>query len=330
MKGYRYTGPFKRHIQDFIKLKHALGYKYLTEELALQGLDKYTFERHSPENKLTKEIVMGWCSKRTYEKQATVKSRTTVIRQFAVFLYDSGIKDVFILPKNYFAPPEKYAPYIYTGDELKRFFRAADKTPKHSYYKNRHLIIPILFRLIYSCGLRVSEAIQLKIRDVDLIKGVLHIHLAKNDNDRLVPMSDDLTKKCKVYSNIVHNMSGSNDCFFSSINKRPYAYGVVYENFRIILRNAKIPHLGRGSGPRIHDFRHTFAVNCLKKWVMEGKDLMAYLPILRVYLGHCNFNETAYYLRLTTDVFPEITSRLEKEYSEIIPVLKGGSYEETN
>ena len=72
-----------------------------------------------------------------------------------------------------------------------------------------------------------------------------------------------------------------------------------------------ISHGGRGKGPRIHDFRHSYAVHCLKKWVEQEKDLTAYLPVLKTYLGHDSFAETAYYLRLTADVFPDITLKLE-------------------
>ena len=74
-------------------------------------------------------------------------------------------------------------------------------------------------------------------------------------------------------------------------------------------------------------FRHSFAVHCLKKWSIQGKDLMTYLPILRVYLGHDTFEETAYYLRLTADVFPDITLKLETLYPDLIPTLDGDAYE---
>ena len=68
-------------------------------------------------------------------------------------------------------------------------------------------------------------------------------------------------------------------------------------------------------------------MHCLKKWSIEGKDLMTYLPILRVYLGHDSFEETAYYLRMTADVFPEITLKLDTLYSDLIPVMEVDVYE---
>ncbi|MFZ2955451.1 MAG: hypothetical protein WA705_00945 [Candidatus Ozemobacteraceae bacterium] len=70
-------------------------------------------------------------------------------------------------------------------------------------------------------------------------------------------------------------------------------------------------------------FRHAYAVHCLKKWSVQGKDLAAFLPMLRTYMGHDSFQDTAYYLRLTADVFPDITLKLEGMFAGIIPELVG-------
>lgn len=74
-------------------------------------------------------------------------------------------------------------------------------------------------------------------------------------------------------------------------------------------------------------YRHAYAVHCLKKWAEQDKDLTTYLPVLKTYMGHDSFEDTAYYLRLTADLFPNITMKLETRYPELIPVLEGGSDE---
>jgi integrase len=103
--------------------------------------------------------------------------------------------------------------------------------------------------------------------------------------------------------------------------------GNLYKNFRRFLWHARISHGGKGKGPRVHDLRHAYAVHCLKKWSEQEKDLTVYLPVLKTYMGHDSFEETAYYLRLTADVFPEITLKIETQYPGIIPALEGGSHE---
>lgn len=326
MNKCHYFGPFKLYIQEFIELKQSLGYKYLSEAKHLKRFDTFTIENYSSSKHLTKDIVMDWCTKKSYEKQENLCSRASIIRQFGKYLDNIGV-DTYILPKNYFKSGEPYVPHIYTEDELKRFFHETNKCKYSSQSPYRHLIMPVLFRMIYTCGLRISEARLLKVEDVDLANGILTINNSKKDNSRLVAMTDEVTERCREFSKQVHLHSSEENYYFPMIENRPMTLGNIYKNFRKFLWNAGISHGGRGFGPRIHDFRHSFAVHCLKKWSTQGKDLMVYLPILRVYLGHDSFAETAYYLRLTADVFPEITLKLETVYSDLIPELAGDTYE---
>lgn len=326
MNKHNYCGPFKTWIQNFLQVKQALGYKYLTEAEGLKRFDRFTVEKFNSANTMTKEIVMAWCTKSSYEKQTNLCARASIIRQFAIHLNNLGI-NAYIIPKNHFKPGEKYIPYIFSDNELQKFFRQTDKCHYNSQCPYRHLIMPVLFRMVYSCGLRISEARLLKVQDVDLNAGILTINQSKKDNSRLVPMSDPLTEMCLEYSKHVHRHSNAEHYFFPMTKNRPLTHGNVYKNFRKFLWKAGISHGGMGVGPRIHDLRHLFAIHCLKKWSVEGKDLMIYLPILRTYLGHDSFEETAYYLRLTADVFPEITLKLEQAYADVVPIIKGGTNE---
>jgi integrase/recombinase XerD len=326
MNKYTYSGPFKNYIQDFIEIKQAIGYKYLSEAEHLKRFDKFTEEKYSTAKNVTKEIVMDWCSKKPYEEQQNLCSRASIIRQFSLHLDNIGV-DAYVIPKNYFKSAEKYIPHIYTDNELKHFFCETDKCHYTSEFQYRHLIMPVIFRMIYSCGLRVSEARLLKVADVDLTSAILTVNHSKKDNCRLVPMTGDLAERCYRYSKEVHKNVESQQYYFPFTENRPITITNMYHNFRRFLWKAGISHGGRGYGPRIHDFRHSFAVHCLKKWSDQEKDLMVYLPILRVYLGHDSFEETAHYLRLTADVFPGITLKIETKYPDIIPELGGGAYE---
>src|SRR3990167_9254820 len=150
---------------------------------------------------------------------------------------------------------------------------------------------------------------------------------SKASNSRLVPMSDALTERCRNFSKGVHPYPIPNGYFFPGLNNKPMTITNVYKNFRKFLWGAGISHGGKGCGPRIHDFRHTYATHCLKKWAEQGKDLSAYLPVLKTYMGHESFKETAYYLRITIDIFPDMMRHVEIRYSGIIPSLDGGFHE---
>jgi len=321
-----YNGPFGEHIKNHVELKQSVGYKYIAEAKHLKRFDTFTLGKYSSVTTLTKEIVLDWCNKKPYEAQANQCIRASIIRQFSKYLDSIGV-EAYIMPKNYYPQEIQYMPHVYTDEELKRFFAETERchySPESPY---RHLIMPVFFRMVYTCGLRVSEARLLKVGDVDLDTGILAIHHSKKDSSRLAPMADSLRKRCKEYSATVHLQSKPDEYYFPALGGKPMTLGNVYKNFRKFLWCAGISHGGRGYGPRIHDFRHSFCVHCLKKWSEQGRDLMVYLPILRTYLGHDSFRETAYYLRLTADVFPAITLKLESMYPDLIPELEGGAHE---
>jgi integrase/recombinase XerD len=324
MRNIHYKSYFKDHLKNFVELKQAVGYKYLTEASHLERFDRFILEKYPDATALTKEIILDWCAKKTYEAQANQCSRASRIRQFGKYLDSIEVK-AYVIPKGYYPKEKQYTPYIYTVDELTRFFAETDKCCRCYECPSRHLIMPVIFRMIYMCGLRTSEARLLKVADVDLEHGVLTIHQSKKDNSRLVPMSDFLTEHCRIFLEKAHPYPVAEHYFFPALGGKPMTLVNLYHNFRRFLWRAGISHGGKGCGPRIHDFRHTFAVHCLKKWVEQEKDLTVYFPLLKTYMGHDSFAETAYYLRLTADVFPNITLKIETRYPGIIPELKGGS-----
>jgi integrase len=107
--------------------------------------------------------------------------------------------------------------------------------------------------------------------------------------------------------------------FFPGPSGGPFALRTVYTLFRKLLLQCGIPHAGRGKGPRIHDFRHGFAVRTLRRWYCNGEDLDAKLPLLATYLGHQHLSGTQRYLHLTAELFPEITARADALFGEVIP-----------
>lgn len=323
-----FIGPFAEHIENHIHLKKAIGYKYKTESLRLKELDRFLLKRYPKTNELTKEIVLTWCNKKDYESEHTRSGRASVIRQLAKYMNSINVP-AYIIPNGYYSKGEKYIPYIYTDDELKRFFKETEKCKYSSQAPYRHFIMPIFFRFVYACGLRVSEARLLKLEDLNLELGIISINNSKNSNSRLIPMSHSILSKMKLYINQVHPLYNPNEYLFPSFKGKPMTAANVYKNFRKFLWRANISHGGRGKGPRIHDFRHTFAINSLRKLIKEEKDLGVYLPILRFYMGHDSFRDTAYYLKLTADVFPDITRKLENNYPNITPIIEG-DFNETN
>ena len=319
-----FMSSFGDEMQDFILLKRSVGNKYQSEVGILKRFDKYLALSYPGVTELTKEAVTGWCAKTPHEKPANQRSRASVIRQFAKYL-DSLKKRAYILPNNYYPTGNQYVPHVYTPDELDRLFSETDKCKICYECPYRHLIMPVFFRLLFSCGLRCSEARLLRLEDVDLENGIITVSEAKNRNSRFVPMPRSITERMRQYAEKVHIYPNGKDYFFPALGGKPMTLGNVYKNFRRFLWKAGISHTG--DGPRVHDLRHSYCVYRLKSWAEQGKDLLTFLPYLKTYLGHYTFNETAYYLRMTADVFPDIRLKLETAYGSIIPEPEEGVYE---
>ena len=322
-----YLSIFAPYITGLIEQKRALGYKYGGEPAILRRFDMFCREYHPDEITLTQEIMMDWAAKRPGESPATLHGRLSPVRELAKYITRLGL-EAYIMPKGLLQRVPRYMPHIYSNDELKRIFEQTDKCHYCSEVPLRHLVMPVFFRLLYCTGMRLSEARLLKVGDVDLSNGVITVTNAKLDKHRQLPVSPEMLARLTVYHRNVHMLSQPDGWFFPGLSKKPMTLGNVEKNLRKFLWQARISHGGRSKGPRIHDFRHSFAVHCLRRWVLDGKNLYAYLPVLQAYLGHASLSDTAYYLHLTADLFPDITEKVEATYAYIIP--KEGGYDEAD
>jgi integrase len=215
-----------------------------------------------------------------------------------------------------------FAPYIFTDKELRALFRAADSLKKTSYTQYRHVTLPIILRVLYGCGLRTSEVRALKRNEVDLDRGLLTIMDSKNGKDRLIPVSEELAQRLRDYDERIKALCPACEYFFPDCNGSQIKEDAIYKQFRKLIAGIGIPHYGRGKGPRVHDFRHTFAVHSMRQMEQAGMDLYTALPILSVYLGHGSITSTEKYLRLTSQAYPEIMEKLHLAYGDIITSVK--------
>lgn len=319
VKDLKFESDLSTPIEKYIAEKRAVGYKFDKGAAMLKSFDSFVCNHQLTNIELTKQLVLEWTARNPRETLSTQCGRISLLRGLAVYMNRVGYS-AYVYPRAMVTVDRyAYSPYIFSNDELKRIFELCDQYPPSHCSPNRHLVLPLLIRILYGCGLRISEAVHLTIQDVELDKGLLHIHSTKFNKERRLPMADSLKERCQEYFRNADIGKMGNLYLFPSPYGGHYSEETVYKLFREILRKAGISHLGRGKGPRIHDVRHVFAVNCLKKWVLEGKDLNNCLPYLSAYLGHEDLRGSQRYLRLTADLYPDITSKVEKSCSYIIP-----------
>jgi len=300
----------------FIDYKRLAGFKYLETEKSLRRFVKFLSENT---DSFTKETVDIYIARQPNETSKTQSNRVSGIRQFAIYLYERGY-DVYIprcIGRNSWGNPH-FIPYIFSHDEIRRIFTAVDSIKPHSRY-NCAVVYPVLFRVLYCCGLRISEALGLQIKDVDLENGILRIRSGKYGNDRLAPMSETLKSYCLTLSERIHPNAVEDDYFFKNPDGSGRGIVVVSQRFRRLLWESNIPYMGKGKGPRLHDLRHTFSCHTLKSMSDAGIDLYCALPVLSTYLGHKSIRATEGYLRLTAEFHPDVLARMSKISSFVFP-----------
>ncbi len=317
-KIFVFTGPFKDYCPRYVSYKRDLGFSFGESSLyLLRGMDDYfkRFNLSSPA--LTQTMVEEYVSHRDGESVKTRQMRISLIRQFSLFMNRIGF-DFFVYPNELVSVPKTFTPYIFTHDEIERIINVVDHltyTPQTKFY---HLIYPMLFRMLYGCGLRINEALSLKKQEVDLVNGILTINKAKNSTTRLVPMSWSLTDYCNHYAKNMEFDMFSKGYFYPSRDTGRYNRTPIYVKLKQFMKIAGI--FSEGSvGPRVHDIRHTYAVHALEKMINDGQDVYCALPILSAYLGHRGIESTEKYLRLTEEAYGSIINALSPLYTDVFP-----------
>ena len=311
------------HIKQFIEMKRSLGYKYQTGAIILNQIDTLAAERMEISLGITKEFADSWGKKKFYESDSYQYSRICFLAQFSSYLLDLGIQSY--IPKLPPFPQSTFIPYIYSQKEIEALFKSSDELRLSCVQMDSCIFcMPALIRLLYCTGLRLGEALAMKMEDVNLDESYLRVRDSKNGKQRIIPISNSLVSVCKEYVKYRNQLplgKRKSGYFFIKLDGSKCGM-TVWVWFRKCLDKAAIPYIGRWQGPRIHDLRHTFAVTALANMAEAGIDLYASLPILSNYLGHQSLKATDHYVRLTANMYPELIKDVDMICLDVFPKFK--------
>lgn len=304
-------------IADLVASRHAGGYRFTVPERVLRQFADHCRREGYPDGSITKEAVDGFLYDR-HLRASTVRRNEVVLRRLAGHAHAFGW-DAYTPPAGARVRVRHQPPYVLTDDEMSRLFAAIDSQVMSS-YSNKALVDPVLFRVLYGAGLRISEALHLRLSDVDTAVGTLRIRDSKNGESRTVPITGRLAATLDVYIAAAHPAPEPSDYLFYSVAAgSPINQATAYTRFRGYLTDAGIPHFT--GGPHPHSLRHGFAVANLRRWAAAGADLAVMLPYLACYMGHADLRGTQYYLRLTADAHPEVMTQAQIRFGYVIPTL---------
>jgi integrase/recombinase XerD len=306
--------------QDFLKFKRTTGLKYTSEERTFRYFIRYCQKKY-PDGKLPEEAIFNWINESDNRSLKTKSNYSGTMTTWAKYMFSLGYIQMRI-PDIRYSRNTAFVPHIFTVDELNAIWNTVDNIKPSKVYPYLHKCIPVLFRLLYSCGLRISEALAITASDINFDTNVIALKHTKLDKERLIPMCDSLAKIMKKYVDELADELGPNSPIFHYRTGQPLTQSSIYTRFRLTLQESGIPYEGKLRGPRVHDFRHTFAVVTMNHLCDEGKDLYVALPILAAYLGHSGVKSTERYIRLTEDRLSTVTDSMQLHLPEIFPEVK--------
>jgi len=302
-----------------LKLSISTSDTYNAYQRTLSDFDSFLHEEKLTVKKLDDSQIKRWIDAFNV-RPSTKKGKLTHIRRFAGYLSSLGIETKLPeMPRII----HDFTPYVFTADEMTRIFEAADDLVLSYPNSRRAAEFPLLLRMLYGCGFRLGEVIALTWDEIDLSNGVVTVKVAKNQKQRLVPMSDELTRILKLYKATPYfNMQNCN-LIFKTNDGRPCSattYWIVFNRILCelgIKTSQKAKH--RSHGPCIHSLRHTFAMQSLLKAEAEGNGFMDTVPFLSTYLGHSGLMETDKYLQARHELYTQAHAIIEDYTRNVFP-----------
>ena len=293
----KFTSGFSAKLDAYLEFYSARGYKETSHIRYLLKFDRYCTEHYPGQDALTPETVHNWLDniKTTANGFAY---HAMVIRQFGIYLCAID-GTAYVLPEKFAPNQNEFNPYIFTDAELAALFRAIDAMPPFKDEPHLNEIAPVMFRLIYTCGLRPNEGRALLTENIDLKTGNILITAAKRNKERLIVMSDDMMRYAREYETKRALIGAGNPYFFPATDGGSFTNDQIYKAFN----KAWVQASCSKNNPvhrrvRVYDLRHRFASACLIRWLDNGENLNNMLPYLRTYMGHDSLSETAYYIHI--------------------------------
>jgi len=299
------------HVDDYLRLRRALGFKLKEEERLLGQLVGSL--QAAGATTVTSQLAIGWARLPVGVHPNQWAKRLRIARGFAGYLQT-------IDPATEIPPPDVFPhrrqranPYLFSRQDICRLLAEARRLR----HPMRAASYEALFGLLAVSGMRVGEAIALERADVDLDAGLITIRKAKSDRGRLVPVHPTAIEALRRYASERDRLCPTprSRAFFLSSAGTPVLAVSLRATFREIttrigIRTHKVQ-------PRIHDLRHRFAVQTLIDWYRSGVNINEHIATLSTYLGHVSPADTYWYLSASPELMALAADRLADQFGGV-------------
>lgn len=319
-----FTSAFSDEINTFLDYRMSTGLCINQDILYLKKLDAYLKENKVDASGFDAEQASSWRSRRVNESGHGHYMRVNFTKRFFEYLFAKGYKVALL--RDVKPPKTNFVPHIYSDEEIERYFNAVDAYQAPGNPKNK-IQLSVLFRLLYSCGTRVTETLMIRKKDVDLKNGIIRLRVTKGSKERYAVLSQSMHNLMQLYADKTFYILTDDDFIFSNRKGCALRCDWLDDLHTRLLKMAGIPAASAcGSTKRLHDWRHTHSVGAFKQMVENGLDMYVALPILSAYMGHGSIMATERYLRLAVSLYPYLQEKFNTSLEEVFG--KEDSYEE--
>jgi integrase len=308
----------RQAVNDYFELRHGLGFKLQCQEIWVRQFVKFLVGKKT--TRITSKLALEFATQEPGLTPKTYAGRLSAVRGFARYrLADDPTTEIApagLLP---FAPG-RARPYLYSQAEIRKILDAARNHPSPRRFQARTYYC--VLGLLAVSGMRIGEVLNLMPADVDWAEGLLTIRNAKYGKSRLIPLHRSTIKVLKDY--VKHR-----DRYFA---QRPHlrmrylfptsrgthlSVSQMNRVFVLLSQRLGLRAPGASRGPRLHDYRHRFAVETLLRWYRRGASVEQCLPVLSTYLGHTHVTGTYWYLSSTPALIVAVGHRLERRWKGV-------------
>jgi integrase/recombinase XerD len=306
--------PLRQSMEEYLAMRRSLGFKLHEAGLRLKDFVSFMEERRA--RRITSALALTWAQRPRGVQPVIWAQRLGVVRDFArylsAFYARTEIPPAELLPHRY----RRRAPYLYTNREVQKILAATLELypPSGLSRWTYHTLIGLLS----ATGMRPGEALNLKLKDIDLKECVLTVRSSKFDKSRWVVIHPSTRNAMARY--LRHRercLAGSAEAHvFLTTQGTPLREGSAAHTFRRLTHKIGLCGSRTQRDPRLMDFRHRFAVRTLVRFYRSGKDPQRWLPVLSTHLGHAWTKETYWYIQQHPDLMRQAMKRLEQRWKE--------------
>lgn len=301
-------------LQDYLTLRRSLGFKLHSEGVALASF--VTFMEQTQTGSISIDLALTWAKTSRSVRPGRWAQRLSYVRGFA--RYCSAIDTHTQVPPAGLLPfcHQRPSPYFFSDEHIASLLQGALELPAKEGLAND--TFHCLFGLLSVSGLRICEALNLTMEDVDLNEGILTIRSAKFGKSRLIPLHVTTVSILVDYEERRKEFLCGRQTPYWFVNSqgKQLSYDCAMGAFHRLTKRAGLPSQPGRSKPRLHDLRHRFALKTLLNWYRDGQDVEPRLPILSAFLGHVEVSDTYWYLSACPELLDAAKTRLEHHWEQ--------------